>query len=129
MNGDAIFAASAMICLAVVWAAVYSHAPSNPEEEEASERDMENNLSRRHGMGAYMTKPRHTVRKILSQHPDGLMGMEILKASNGALKRGGLYVVLSYMVDAGELEAEELGDPFETGAPRLRYRLAEQEER
>lgn len=65
-----------------------------------------------------------TILQLLIGEPSGMYGLQLVTASNGALKRGTAYVTLGRMVDKGFLkvvdEKVESGYP---GLPRKSYRL------
>lgn len=51
-----------------------------------------------------------------------LYGLELCARSDGALKRGTVYVTLGRMVDKGLLSARKHREPRHAGMPRPRYR-------
>ncbi|MBW4709581.1 PadR family transcriptional regulator [Roseobacter sp. YSTF-M11] len=53
-----------------------------------------------------------------------MYGLELVKASNGALKRGTIYVTLNRMVEKGYLTSRAEDEPSEPGLPRRRYRVS-----
>ncbi len=52
-----------------------------------------------------------------------LYGLELVAASDGALKRGSVYVVLSRMQDKGYVRARRAERPAMGGLPRPRYEV------
>ncbi|MEM0946728.1 MAG: PadR family transcriptional regulator [Pseudomonadota bacterium] len=52
-----------------------------------------------------------------------LYGLELVHRSDGALKRGTVYVTLGRMVEKKYLTAEEEKEPSHPGLPRKRYRI------
>ena len=52
-----------------------------------------------------------------------LYGLEMLKRSRGALKRGSIYVVLGRMEDQGYIEGREIKGVGMPGMPRRLYKI------
>lgn len=50
-------------------------------------------------------------------------GLEMVKESNGALKRGTVYVTLSRMVEKGYLKSRQEKTPSDPGLPRRLYSI------
>ena len=50
-------------------------------------------------------------------------GLEMVKESNGALKRGTIYVTLTRMVDKGYLTSRQEDSPNDPGIPRRLYMI------
>ena len=53
-----------------------------------------------------------------------MYGLEMVKASEGSLKRGTIYVTLNRMIEKGFLEDREEKDPTLPGMPRRKYRIS-----
>jgi DNA-binding PadR family transcriptional regulator len=71
----------------------------------------------------FPTDTEMAVLNMLQSERDGLYGLEIVKASNGKLKRGSIYVVLSRLQDKGFVSAKVRRDAGHAGLPRPRYKL------
>lgn len=52
-----------------------------------------------------------------------LYGLEMIKRSKGALKRGSIYVVLGRMEDEGFVKGREVKEEGSPGMPRRLYRI------
>lgn len=66
---------------------------------------------------------RRVIGGLLFENPDGMKAMDLVAASEGALRRGSVHVFLKEGVETGVLEFEaDPGDPFE----RRVYRLTQQ---
>jgi PadR family transcriptional regulator, regulatory protein PadR len=50
-------------------------------------------------------------------------GLEMVKESDGALKRGTVYVTLTRMVEKGYLRSRQEREPTEPGLPRRLYQI------
>jgi PadR family transcriptional regulator len=53
-----------------------------------------------------------------------MYGLQLVKASDGALKRGSVYVTLGRMADKGLVLIEPDAEPDHAGMPRPRYRAS-----
>lgn len=53
-----------------------------------------------------------------------MYGLEMVKAADGALKRGTIYVTLSRMVDKGYLTDRAEDNPSDPGLPRRHYKIS-----
>lgn len=65
-----------------------------------------------------------TVLGLLSKGRD-LYGLEMIRASHGALKRHSIYVLLGNMEKAGLIEGREVHDRATSGLPRRLYRITQ----
>lgn len=63
---------------------------------------------------------RHLLELLADATPQALYGLELVKASNGLLKRGSVYVLLGRMEDKGLVVSTER--PGLRGVPRKYYR-------
>ncbi len=54
----------------------------------------------------------------------GMYGLEMVKASNGTLKRGTVYVTLTRMQEKGFLTSIAEKDPKHAGLPRREYSIS-----
>ena len=59
----------------------------------------------------------------LSDQPGGLYGLEMVKASNGKLARGTVYVLLSRLEEKGFVTAKADPHANHPGLPRRQYKL------
>jgi PadR family transcriptional regulator PadR len=66
------------------------------------------------------------VLRLLSSEPNGLYGLEMVKSSDGRLKRGTVYVTLGRLVDKGYIKSRIQSDADHPGLPRPRYTLTGQ---
>ena len=55
-------------------------------------------------------------------HSQEMYGLQLVAESNGALKRGTVYVTLGRMEEKGFVESREEEDATHNGLPRRRYR-------
>jgi len=63
-----------------------------------------------------------TLSLLSSGH--SLYGLQLVEASEGALKRGSVYVTLNRMEEKGLVDSETVpAPPGEQGPPRRRYRI------
>jgi len=63
---------------------------------------------------------------LLKHHPKEMYGLDIVKESEGQLKRGSVYVYLSRLKDAGEISSRTEDETEEGMIPRRLYRLTDQ---
>jgi DNA-binding PadR family transcriptional regulator len=62
--------------------------------------------------------------QLLATEPGGQYGLELVNNSDGKLKRGSVYVLLSRLEDKGYVKAKEEAPPAGTGGmPRRLYRI------
>jgi DNA-binding PadR family transcriptional regulator len=66
------------------------------------------------------------VLSLLRDEPMGLYGLEIVKASNGRLQRGTVYVTLGRLEEKGYVKSAVNRKPDHPGLPRPRYSLTGQ---
>jgi DNA-binding PadR family transcriptional regulator len=85
-------------------------APGEPGEEE----DMRNALP---------TSTEFIVLQLLRDNPKGRYGLELVKESDGKLKRGTVYVILSRLEDKGFVESRVSKNAVHPGMPRPKYVL------
>jgi DNA-binding HxlR family transcriptional regulator len=69
------------------------------------------------------------VLSLLRDEPMGLYGLEIVKASNGRLQRGTVYVTLGRLEEKGFVKSAVNRKPDHPGLPRPRYSLTGQGQR
>lgn len=64
--------------------------------------------------------------QLLDGQPSGMLGLEMVKAANGNLKRGTLYIWLGRLEEKGVVESHPERTPslFQGMFPRRRYRLS-----
>ena len=63
------------------------------------------------------------VLRLLRDAPAGMYGLELVGASDGQLKRGSVYVVLSRLEEKGFVESHVKSEAKHAGMPRPIYRL------
>jgi DNA-binding PadR family transcriptional regulator len=61
---------------------------------------------------------------LLRDEPAGMYGLELVAASNGALKRGTVYVTLTRMEDKGFIRSRLPKKAEHAGLPRPHYAIA-----
>lgn len=61
------------------------------------------------------------ILKLLVDHPAGAYGLQLVEASDGALKRGTVYVTLSRMEDKGLIKSRVPEEWKQPGLPRPLY--------
>ncbi len=70
-----------------------------------------------------LSEKERVILDLLSQQPE-MYGLAMVQASDGALKRGTIYVTLGRMVEKGYVESVESRDSGgRSGPPRRTYRL------
>jgi len=60
---------------------------------------------------------------MLRDEPAGMYGLELVKASDGKLKRGTIYVTLGRMEEKGYVRSRAKADAEHPGIPRPIYKL------
>jgi len=71
-----------------------------------------------------LTATEAAILRLLIGQPQGLYGLELVKRSNGKLKRGSVYVLLSRLEDKGYVKAKAYPAPEGAGGmPRRKYRI------
>lgn len=71
-----------------------------------------------------LTATEYEILKLLVGEPKGLYGLELVKKSDGKLKRGSVYVLLSRLEDKGYLKVRTTAAPDGAGGmPRRQYKL------
>jgi DNA-binding PadR family transcriptional regulator len=63
------------------------------------------------------------ILRMLNDELEGMYGLELVKASNGKLKRGTVYVTLGRMEEKGFVRSHRTRDERHPGLPRPRYSL------
>jgi DNA-binding PadR family transcriptional regulator len=63
------------------------------------------------------------ILRLLSEEPKGMYGLELVKASDGKLRRGSVYVTLGRMQEKGLVVERTTADSVHSGLPRPQYRL------
>jgi DNA-binding PadR family transcriptional regulator len=63
------------------------------------------------------------VLRLLRDSPAGMYGLELVGASDGQLKRGSVYVVLSRLEEKGFVKSRKKPASSHSGLPRPSYRL------
>lgn len=71
----------------------------------------------------FPTKTELVVLSLLRDEPRGMYGLEMVKASNGELARGTVYVLLGRLEEKGYVRSWVKGQPDHPGLPRPRYAL------
>lgn len=64
------------------------------------------------------------ILRVLKDHPGGLYGLEIVRASGDTLSRGTVYTTLGRMEEKGFVRSRVRRDEEHAGLPRPRYRVA-----
>jgi DNA-binding PadR family transcriptional regulator len=64
------------------------------------------------------------ILRILRDHPGGLYGLEIVRASRENLSRGTVYTTLGRMEEKGFVRSRVRRDEEHAGLPRPRYTVA-----
>ena len=70
-----------------------------------------------------LTATEAEILKLLVGEPKGLYGLELVKRSDGALKRGSVYVLLSRLEDKGYVKVKSIATSEHGGMPRRQYRI------
>ena len=63
------------------------------------------------------------ILRMLKDDPDGMYGLELVKASNNKLKRGTVYVTLGRLEEKGFVRSRRERKERHPGLPRPRYSL------
>jgi PadR family transcriptional regulator, regulatory protein PadR len=63
------------------------------------------------------------VMQLLQDAPKGLYGLQIVERSNGAIKRGSVYVLLGRLEEKGFIDVTRTQEANHPGLPRPHYRL------
>lgn len=69
------------------------------------------------------------ILQLLKSEPVGMYGLELVKASNDALKRGTVYVTLGRMEEKGFIRSRVKRESNHPGLPRPRYTITAMGER
>jgi len=69
-----------------------------------------------------LSKTEYAVLDLLRSGRE-MYGLEMVKASNGGLKRGSVYVYLTRMSEKGYVSSHAEKTPSDPGMPRRRYRI------
>lgn len=76
-------------------------------------------------MNQFPTNSELTVMRILQDSPKGLYGLQIVERSEGAIKRGSIYVLTGRLIQKGFLSMEvPKAEPNYSGLPRPIYKLS-----
>jgi DNA-binding PadR family transcriptional regulator len=70
-----------------------------------------------------LTRTEAEILKLLVGESQGLYGLEFVKRSDGKLKRGSIYVLLSRLEDKGYVKVKSIAPAERGGMPRRQYRL------
>jgi DNA-binding PadR family transcriptional regulator len=79
-------------------------------------------LDTRERFGMLPSGKESVVLELLSGSGD-MYGLEMVKASQGALRRGTVYVILDRLEDKGFVKSRAEKEPGMAGMPRRRYRI------
>lgn len=63
------------------------------------------------------------ILRMLKDEPEGMYGLELVRESNGKLKRGTVYVTLGRLEEKGFLRSYRPSNERHPGIPRPRYSL------
>lgn len=66
------------------------------------------------------------VLSLLANKPAGAYGSELFRASEGKLKRGSIYTLLTRLEKSGFVTSTEEGPTDQLALPRTRYRITAQ---
>jgi DNA-binding PadR family transcriptional regulator len=75
-------------------------------------------------MGEYKPgKKAELILQLLREHPQGMYGLDLVRASNGQIGRGTVYVHLGRLEEEGLVESKRVRDP-NSGLERPLYKLS-----
>ena len=71
----------------------------------------------------FSTRIELLILSLLEDEPAGMYGLALVKASNGELKRGTVYITLGRLEEKGFIRAVEDSHSEHSGLPRRQYKL------
>jgi DNA-binding PadR family transcriptional regulator len=75
-------------------------------------------------MGPKLSRTEMAILRLLTSAPKGLYGLELVRGSEGEIKRGTVYVLLERLRDKGFVTSRDVAPPARVGGPaRPVYRL------
>ena len=69
----------------------------------------------------HLSRKERLILEMLIGHGE-MYGLEMVKTSEGGLKRGTIYVTLSRMADKGYVESRQVKEPGESGLPKRLFK-------
>ena len=69
------------------------------------------------------TQKEFEILRVLADNPSGIYGLQIVRKSDGVVKRGSVYVLLSLLEKKGFVKSTPVDDPYQSGTPRRTYKI------